>query len=99
MQLVRIQLDEGAELRAQGAKQSESVMELAAQRGAILDRRGRALVVNTARYEVAADPTVVGFDARAEELYSLLGRAHGSWSGSLPHSCSRPAEPAVCGAG
>ena len=77
MQLVRIQLDEGAELRAQGEEQSESVMELAAQRGAILDRRGRALAVNTARYEVAADPTVPGFDSRAGELYDLLGRLTG----------------------
>ncbi|MGB3541891.1 peptidoglycan D,D-transpeptidase FtsI family protein, partial [Rubrivirga sp.] len=77
MQLVRIQLDEGAELRAQGEKQSESVIELAAQRGSILDRRGRALVVNTARYEVAADPTVAGFDERAGELYALLGELTG----------------------
>ena len=76
-QLIRIQLDEGDELRAQGARQSESVVELAAQRGAILDRRGRALAVNTARYEVAADPTVAGFDARAEELYTLLGQLTG----------------------
>ncbi len=76
-QLVRIHLDEGDELRAQGARQSESVVALAAQRGAILDRRGRALAVNTARYEVAADPTVPGFEARADELYALLGRLTG----------------------
>ncbi|MEM0963448.1 MAG: penicillin-binding transpeptidase domain-containing protein [Bacteroidota bacterium] len=74
VQLVRIQLDEGETLRAQGERQSESMIELAAQRGSIFDRRGRALVVNTARYEVAADPTVAGFEERAEELYDLLGR-------------------------
>ena len=72
-QMVRIHLSEGAELRAQGERQAESVIELAAQRGAILDRAGRALAVNTARYEVAADPTVAGFEARASELYGLLG--------------------------
>ncbi len=77
VQLVRIHLDEGEELRAQGARQSESVIELAAQRGAILDRRGRALAVNTARFVVAADPTVAGFDARADELYATLGRVTG----------------------
>ena len=73
VQLVRIQLDQGDALRQQGERQSERVVELAAQRGAILDRRGRALVVNTARYQVAADPTVAGFAPRADELYALLG--------------------------
>lgn len=75
--MVRIHLSEGTELRARGERQSESVIELAAQRGAILDRKGRALAVNTARYEVAADPTVAGFDERADELYALLGRLTG----------------------
>ncbi len=77
VQMARLHLNEGAELRARGERQAESVIELAAQRGAILDRMGRALAVNTARYEVAADPTVAGFDARADELYDLLGRLTG----------------------
>ena len=76
-QMVRVHLNDGAELRARGERQAESMIELAAQRGAILDRMGRALAVNTARYEVAADPTVAGFDARAGELYALLGRLTG----------------------
>ncbi|MEM6288161.1 MAG: penicillin-binding transpeptidase domain-containing protein [Bacteroidota bacterium] len=76
-QMVRIHLGDGAELRERGERQSESVIELAAQRGAILDRAGRALVVNTARYEVAADPTVAGFDGRAGELYAMLSRLTG----------------------
>ena len=75
--MVRIHVGEGAELRARGEEQAESVIELAAQRGAILDRRGRALAVNTARYEVAADPTVPGFDDHADELYAILGEATG----------------------
>ena len=75
--MVRIHVGEGTELRARGEQQAESVIELAAQRGAILDRAGRALAVNTARYEVAADPTVAGFDARAGELYAVLGEATG----------------------
>ena len=74
VQVVRIQTGEGAELRARGAQQSESVITLAAERGSILDRRGRALAVNTARYEVAADPTAPGFEARAAELYATLSR-------------------------
>lgn len=76
-QMVRIHLGDGAELRARGERQAESMIELAAQRGAIFDRAGRALAVNTARYEVAADPTVAGFDARAGEFYELLARLTG----------------------
>jgi cell division protein FtsI (penicillin-binding protein 3) len=75
--MVRIHLSDGAELRERGERQAASVVELAAQRGAILDRAGRALAVNTARYEVAADPTVAGFESRAEELYALLGEETG----------------------
>lgn len=77
VQMVRIHLGDGAELRARGERQAESVIELAAQRGAILDRKGRALAVNTARFEIAADPTVAGFEERADELYALLGRLTG----------------------
>ena len=77
VQLVRISASEGEELRARGERQSESVIALAAQRGAILDRAGRALVVNTARYEVAADPTVRGFDEAADVLYGVLADATG----------------------
>jgi len=77
VQMVRIHLAEGAELRERGELQAEDVRELPAQRGTILDRAGRVLVANTARYEIAADPTVAGFEARAEELYTLLGEATG----------------------
>ncbi len=77
VQMVRIHLADGAELRERGEMQAESVHVLPAQRGTILDRAGRVLVANTARYEIAADPTVAGFDARAEELYALLGEATG----------------------
>ena len=77
VQMVRIHLGEGAELRERGERQAQNLIDLPAQRGAILDRRGRALVVNTARYEIAADPTAPGFDDRAAELYALLGRQTG----------------------
>ena len=76
-QMVRIHLGEGAELRARGERQASRMQELPAQRGTILDRAGRVLVVNTARYEVAADPSVAGFDAHAADLYRILGEATG----------------------
>jgi cell division protein FtsI (penicillin-binding protein 3) len=59
--MVRIQLERGA-LVERGERQASSHVELSAQRGAIYDRAGRALAANTARYEVALDPTVAGFD-------------------------------------
>ncbi|MEO0557288.1 MAG: penicillin-binding transpeptidase domain-containing protein [Bacteroidota bacterium] len=77
LQMVRIHLEDGAELRERGERQAQNLIDLPAQRGAILDRRGRALVVNTARYEIAADPTARGFDERAGELYATLGRQTG----------------------
>ena len=73
-QMLRLHLVDGQELRAQGADQASSFVELPAQRGVILDRAGRVLVQNTARYEVAADPTVAGFEEKQEELVQLLGR-------------------------
>ena len=76
-QLVWLHVAEGAELRAEGTRQAESVEELQAQRGLILDRAGRVLAMNTARYEVAADPTVAGFAERHDELVAMLGRQTG----------------------
>ncbi|MDX1439493.1 MAG: penicillin-binding protein 2, partial [Rubricoccaceae bacterium] len=76
-QMVKIHLGEGAVLREQGERQASSFVDLPATRGSIYDAAGRALVVNTARYEVAADPTVSGYEERAGELYSLLGRLTG----------------------
>ncbi|MEM1057165.1 MAG: penicillin-binding transpeptidase domain-containing protein [Bacteroidota bacterium] len=73
-QMLRLHLVDGQELRAQGAEQASSFVELPAQRGAILDRAGRVLAQNTARYEVAADPTVAGFAEKQEELVQILGR-------------------------
>ncbi len=82
VRMVQIQVQDGAELRQRGERQASSHVELAAQRGAIYDRAGRALAANTARYEVALDPTVPGFEERAEDLYSLLGRLTGNGASS-----------------
>ena len=72
VQMGRIYLAEGTELRERGEQQAASFQDLPAQRGAIYDRAGRALVVNTARYVVEADPTVAGFEARQDELVETL---------------------------
>lgn len=72
VQMGRIYLAEGSELRERGEQQAASFQDLPAQRGAIYDRAGRALVVNTARYVVEADPTIPGFEARQDELAETL---------------------------
>ena len=62
-QMVRIHVEDGAALRDEGLRQASSYVDIPAVRGAIYDRNGRALVVNTARYDVALDPTVPGFSS------------------------------------
>jgi len=59
-----IYLSEGAALRAEGRRQMRAVVEIPAMRGEMLDRVGRALAVNTVRYDLALDPEVEGFAAR-----------------------------------
>ncbi len=77
VRMVQLQVGEGAELREQGVEQASSFVDLPAERGTIYDHAGRALAANNARYEVALDPTVEGFDRRADDLYELLGRFTG----------------------
>ncbi len=66
-------------LRSQVRAQARSAVELPAMRGAILDRDGRGLAINTARYTLALDPTVEGFAEQAdsffEDLAALTGEA------------------------
>ena len=66
-------------LAAQGEKQASTMVEVPAQRGSIYDRNGRELVVNTASYNLALDPTVEGYTSAAEQklfdnLAVLTGR-------------------------
>ena len=75
VQMAMIHLGEGGELRERGERQASSFVELPAVRGSIYDRSGRALAVSTARYEVAVDPTVAGFEAKADALYRILAAA------------------------
>lgn len=80
-QLVGIYVGDGKELREAGVRQASSYLTIPATRGPILDRSGRILAINTARYEVALDPTRAGFDARADEFYRTLGRLTGRPAG------------------
>ncbi|HLA63155.1 MAG TPA: penicillin-binding transpeptidase domain-containing protein [Rhodothermales bacterium] len=75
--MVQVQVGQGSELREQGERQASSFVDVPAQRGAIYDHAGRALAANNARYEVALDPTVAGYDDRADALYEMLGEFTG----------------------
>ncbi len=76
-QVVWIHLGEGTELQAQGERQIRSQDILPAKRGRILDRAGRALAVNTPRYDLALDPTVAGFNSIQTSFFGKLSRLTG----------------------
>jgi len=76
-QLTWIHLMEGSDLRAQGLRQVRSQTVLAAKRGQIVDQAGRALAVNTPRYDLALDPTFPGFIERRARHVSLLASITG----------------------
>ncbi|NNE71351.1 MAG: penicillin-binding protein 2, partial [Rhodothermales bacterium] len=77
IQVLRVGLIDAEDLEAAGARQTAAVTEIPAMRGSIVDRHGRTLAVNTARYDVAVDPTVAGFRDSAEGLYASLARVTG----------------------
>lgn len=72
-----IYLAEGEALREQGEQQARSEQVIPAMRGAILDRNGHALAINTAEYNLALDPTVDGFDEQADQFYDALAEVTG----------------------
>jgi cell division protein FtsI/penicillin-binding protein 2 len=58
IQMMRIQAFEGAALRSLWDAQAIDAISIPAQRGKILDSRGRILVSNTVTYSIAIDPLV-----------------------------------------
>ena len=79
-QIFRIHLTEGRDLRDQGRRQTNSFVSIPAMRGAIHDRAGRTLAVNTARYDLALDPTVSGFDEQQHTFFERLSKLTGTSS-------------------
>ena len=61
-QLIRIHIQEREPLQQQGEQQASTVVSIPSLRGSIYDRKGRELVVNTASYHLALDPTVEEFN-------------------------------------
>lgn len=67
-----IVITEKEELWDHAKNQARSTVQIPAMRGSILDRSGRALATNTARYDLALDPTVQGFASVASRFYKGL---------------------------
>ncbi len=90
VQLVRIHLGDGAELRRQGELQAQSFEKIPAMRGAIYDRAGRTLAVNAPRYDLALDPTTEGFtSAVAGTFFERLSRLTGETARSIRNRVDR----------
>lgn len=70
MQMVRIQALEGSELRNLWDAQALDAIPIPAQRGRILDTKGRILVSNTTTYSIAIDPLVP--NTRPEQITTIL---------------------------
>ena len=83
----------GAELREQGRRQADARIELPARRGAILDRAGRTLAVNVARYDLALDPTVSGFKEVQHTFFERLSKLIGLTAGTLRRKTEERASP------
>ncbi len=77
VQVVRVGLIDAERLEDVGEGQTNSVIQIPAMRGSIVDRKGRTLVVNTARFDVAVDPSIRGYTAAASELYTNLASLTG----------------------
>jgi cell division protein FtsI (penicillin-binding protein 3) len=69
-----IVITEKAELRDRAKEQARSTVKIPAMRGSILDASGRTLATNTARYDLALDPTMKGFQAVADRFYEGLAK-------------------------
>ncbi|MFB6271325.1 MAG: penicillin-binding transpeptidase domain-containing protein [Salinibacter sp.] len=76
-QMGRIVFTKTDDLREQVREQARSIVKIPAMRGAILDRDGRGLAINTARYDLALDPTVEGFSERAGSFFDKLASMTG----------------------
>lgn len=83
-QLVWLQVDQGEDLREAGLRQAQSQELLLPKRGDIVDAAGRALAVNSPKYDLALDPTVPGFETQKDDFLRRLVKLTGT-SGTQLH--------------
>ena len=82
LRVLHISLSEGPALRAQGAAQASTHVDIPALRGTILDASGRVLATNAARYDLALDPTARGFGEKADLFFEKLSDLTGVPAGA-----------------
>ena len=88
-QLVWLQVDQGDDLREAGMRQAQSQELLLPKRGDIVDTAGRALAVNSPKYDLALDPTVPGFVAQKDDFLHRLATLTGTSSTQLHRRIDR----------
>ncbi|MFV1979536.1 MAG: penicillin-binding transpeptidase domain-containing protein [Rhodothermia bacterium] len=93
VQLVKLGLFEGSQLREAGTRQAESVKVIPALRGMILDKNGRVLATNQAAYELAVDPEVPGFSQRAGDFQGRMARLTGRRAAYFGRQFRKAASP------
>jgi cell division protein FtsI (penicillin-binding protein 3) len=94
LQIMRLHLNEGEELRQQGERQASSFQTIPAIRGAIFDRAGRTLAVNAARYDLALDPTANGLTPQvAGSFFDRLSRLTGQPAHSIRRRVEQRSSP------
>ena len=77
-QLIYIYVSESEQLQEEGLQQASTTVSIPALRGSIYDREGRELVINTASYQLALDPTVDGFtQAKRAQFFENLSLLSG----------------------
>jgi len=90
-QILYIFLTDGSRLRKEGEQQQITYETIPATRGAIVDRAGRTLAVNIARYDVAFDPTAEGLSSgKIESFFELLSRYTGQSRAFFRQKVQRP---------
>ncbi len=93
VQVVHVTVLQGPVLREQGERQATSQLAVPAMRGTIVDRYGRTLAVNTARYDIAVDPTIGGYGAKAPAFFERLARITGKTPGHYRATVAASASP------
>ncbi|MEX2641028.1 MAG: penicillin-binding transpeptidase domain-containing protein [Balneolales bacterium] len=77
-QILRIQFLEGENLRELWSKQAVDFISIPAQRGDILDSKGRLLVTNSVTHRLALDPLIRGLtEEQVNMLFQTLGTRTG----------------------
>lgn len=94
IQIVRINLIEGEDLRELWNNQTIHYINIPAQRGSIYDRNGSQLVTNSVVYKIAVDPHAPGvrndnFQAISNILSKYSGKSAGSYMNRIRNAPSK----------